>query len=180
MLFDPLRRKSCMRQRSCSCDRAWPVIGKRAMLLKLKQLLAVPTSQSAEDDRDDSLRLAAAVLMVEAALMDEEFCDVERRKIAELLGRKFDLSDAEALGLVERAEARSQQSVEIYGFTREIKNRFTEIERGELMEMLWEIAYADGRLHMYEDSLVLKISDLLHVSRGRVMKLKHDAETGAN
>jgi uncharacterized tellurite resistance protein B-like protein len=43
--------------------------------------------------------------------------------------------------------------------------------------LLWQIAYADGRLDKYEDSLVLKISDLLHVSRGLVMRLKHDAQT---
>jgi uncharacterized tellurite resistance protein B-like protein len=46
--------------------------------------------------------------------------------------------------------------------------------------MLWQIAYADGRLDKYENSLVLKISDLLYVSRGRVMRLKHDAETAAS
>ena len=52
--------------------------------------------------------------------------------------------------------------------------------RRDAAEMLWKIAYADGRLDKYEDSLVLKISDLLHVSRGRVMKLKHDAEIDAS
>ena len=41
--------------------------------------------------------------------------------------------------------------------------------------LLAKIAYADGRLDKYEDALVLKISDLLHVSRGKVMQLKHDA-----
>jgi uncharacterized tellurite resistance protein B-like protein len=45
--------------------------------------------------------------------------------------------------------------------------------------MLWRVAYADGRLDKFEDSLVLKISDLLYVSRGLVMRLKHDAELGA-
>jgi uncharacterized tellurite resistance protein B-like protein len=45
--------------------------------------------------------------------------------------------------------------------------------------MLWQVAYADGQLDKYEDSLVLKISDLLYVSRGRVMRLKHDAQQGA-
>ncbi len=47
------------------------------------------------------------------------------------------------------------------------------------MGLLWQVAYADGRLDKYEDSLVLKISDLLHVSRGRVMRLKHDAENAS-
>jgi uncharacterized tellurite resistance protein B-like protein len=47
------------------------------------------------------------------------------------------------------------------------------------VRLLWEVAYADGELDKHEDSLVLKISDLLHVSRGLVMRLKHDAQTRA-
>jgi uncharacterized tellurite resistance protein B-like protein len=46
--------------------------------------------------------------------------------------------------------------------------------------MLWQVAYADGALDKYEDSLILKISDLLHVSRARVMRLKHDAQTASS
>ena len=42
------------------------------------------------------------------------------------------------------------------------------------MSLLWQVAYADGELDKYENSFVLKISDLLHVSRARVMRLKHD------
>ena len=55
----------------------------------------------------------------------------------------------------------------------------TEDEKAQIVSLLWQIAYADGRLDKYEDSLVLKISDLLYVSRGRVMRLKHDAELAA-
>ena len=45
---------------------------------------------------------------------------------------------------------------------------------------MWQIAYADGELDKYEDSLVLKISDLLYVNRAKVMRLKHDAQLAAN
>jgi uncharacterized tellurite resistance protein B-like protein len=134
------------------------------MLSKLKQLLAVPSADGEDGEGEDSLRLAAAVLMVEAALMDEEFRDVERAKISELLARRFALTETEALGLVERGETRARQSVEIYGFTREIKDRFSESERGELMEMLWEIAYVDGELHDHEAQLMRRLAGLLYVS----------------
>ena len=52
-------------------------------------------------------------------------------------------------------------------------------DKARIVSLLWQIAYADGRLDKYEDSLVLKISDLLYVSRARVMRLKHDAELAA-
>ena len=54
-----------------------------------------------------------------------------------------------------------------------------EAEKARIVGLLWQIAYADGHLDKYEDSLVLKVSDLLYVSRGRVMRLKHDAEVAA-
>jgi uncharacterized tellurite resistance protein B-like protein len=60
-----------------------------------------------------------------------------------------------------------------------LHQHLTEEEKAAIVGMLWRIAYADGRLDKYENSLVLKISDLLHVSRGRVMRLKHDAEIAA-
>lgn len=61
-----------------------------------------------------------------------------------------------------------------------IRRLFDKDEKARVVSLLWEIAYADGELDKYENSLVLKISDLLYVSRGRVMRLKHDAaaETG--
>ena len=51
-----------------------------------------------------------------------------------------------------------------------------ENEKARIVSLLWQVAYADGQLDKYEDALVLKISDLLYVSRGRVMRLKHDAQ----
>jgi uncharacterized tellurite resistance protein B-like protein len=59
-----------------------------------------------------------------------------------------------------------------------LHRHLTDDEKAQIIGMLWQIAFADGRLDMYENALVLKISDLLYVSRGRVMRLKHDAARG--
>jgi uncharacterized tellurite resistance protein B-like protein len=66
--------------------------------------------------------------------------------------------------------------VSVHDFTKVLHEHLDEKEKADIVSMLWRVAYADGRLDKYEDSLVLKISDLLYVSRGRVMRLKHDAE----
>ena len=68
----------------------------------------------------------------------------------------------------------------MHEFTQLLHENLSENEKARIIALLWKIAYADGRLDKYEDSLVLKISDLLYVSRGRVMRLKHDAEQAAN
>jgi uncharacterized tellurite resistance protein B-like protein len=65
---------------------------------------------------------------------------------------------------MDAAEDRVRQSVDIYGFTRDLKDRFSLDERVELMEMLWEIAYVDGVLHDLEATLMRRLAGLLYVS----------------
>ena len=109
-------------------------------------------------------QLAAAALMVEAATLDDSFEAAERARIATLVQRHFGLGRAEADDLVAEAERAASASVELHGFTRAIKDGFDQAERVELIEMLWEVAYADGQLHDYEASLLRRIAGLLYVS----------------
>jgi uncharacterized tellurite resistance protein B-like protein len=61
-----------------------------------------------------------------------------------------------------------------------LHHNLNEQEKARIVGLLWQVAFADGRLDKYEDSLVLKIGDLLHVSRGKVMRLKHDTALSAS
>ena len=58
-----------------------------------------------------------------------------------------------------------------------LNKTLTEKDKERVVLLLWQIAYADGRLDKYEDSMVSKIADLLYVSRVRVMRLKHDVNS---
>jgi uncharacterized tellurite resistance protein B-like protein len=134
----------------------------------LDRLKAFLTGQG--DPRDasaagvDRVQLATVALLVEAAHMDAEFGAEERAKIARLVEDRFGLQAAEGEALLRAAAAKVDQSVEVFGFTREIKNAFSPEERIEMMEMLWEVAYADGTLHDLEASLMRRLAGLLHVS----------------
>jgi len=112
----------------------------------------------------DELQVAAAALMVESALMDDRFEAAERTKIIELLKTRFDLDDAAAESLIETACERVDHSTQLFGFTRVVNDRFSAEERIELMEMLWQVVYADGRLDDYEASLMRRLAGLFHVS----------------
>lgn len=135
------------------------------MLDRLKAFLAAQG-----DARDgggaeiDRVQLATAALLVEAAQMDAEFGAEERARITDLVERRFDLGEAESAALMKAALEKIEQSVEVFGFTREIKNALPPEERIEVMEMLWEVAYADGELHDLEASLMRRLAGLLHVS----------------
>ncbi len=112
----------------------------------------------------DELRIAAAALMVEAAQLDDNFDARERDKIRELVTERFELEPEEGDSLIQAAEAQVAESVQIHGFTRVIKAKFNPEERIELIEMLWEVVYADGELHHYEDNLMRRLAGLLQVS----------------
>ena len=75
------------------------------------------------------------------------------------------------------ADETAEELVSLHEFTQLLHDNLDEDEKAGVVRLLWRVAYADGNLDKYEDALVLKISDLLHVSRGLVMRLKHDAAT---
>ncbi len=112
----------------------------------------------------DELRIAAAALMVEAAQLDDAFDARERDKIRELVAKRFELGPEESDSLIETAETRVAESSQLHGFTRVVKAAFSPEERIELIEMLWEVVYADGELHHYEANLMRRLAGLLQVS----------------
>lgn len=135
---------------------------------------------TAEADRSEAIRLATAVLMVDVARADYDFDEDEFTTLLDLIQIHFALSAEDATQLANEASEVAEDLVSVYEFTSLLHGNLSEEEKSEVVALLWRIAYADGRLDKYEDSLVLKISDLLYVSRGRVMQLKHDAQEAAN
>lgn len=137
-------------------------------------LSAAPETTSGED-RDEAIRLATAVLMADVAKADDDFDEDEFDRVLTLCQSHFHLQPNDAAELVNRATEEADDLVSLHSFTDVLHDNLSEDEKARVIELLWAVAYADGNLDKYEDSLVLKISDLLHVSRGRVMRLKHDA-----
>jgi len=134
------------------------------MLKRLKNLLTASGS-SAPAQRDPSdLKLASAALLVEAAVLDGTFDDAERATVTALLKGRFDLGDADTAELLEDAIKANADSIELYTLTRTVKDQFDADDRINMIEMLWEVAYADGELHDYEANLVRRLSGLLYVS----------------
>lgn len=125
----------------------------------------------------DAAQLAAAALLVEAAWLDGHFDADERRVILALLKNRFGLEREDAETLLDAGRKAAEDSNQLYAFTRVLKDRFSFEERIRIIEMLWEVAYADGALHDYEASLMRRVCGLLFVTdrenglaRNRVLK----------
>lgn len=134
------------------------------MLKRIKQALFSSDVDQTSARPQADLKLASAALLVEAAVMDGQFDDAERATIQALLQNRFELSEAETKELISDAEAAVEGASELYTLTRTIKNEFEHDERVNMIEMLWEVVYADGELDDYEANLVRRLNGLLHVS----------------
>ena len=111
----------------------------------------------------DELKLALTALLVEAAHSHDHFDEKERIVVAQLLERHFHLSQNDARALLAAGEREAAQSAELFHLTRIINERLSFDQRIELIEMLWEVAYADGVLDEYEDSLLRRVGGLIYV-----------------
>lgn len=96
--------------------------------------------------------------------MDGTFAEKERSAIQAILVRNFSMTATDAAELIEEAEKAQAQANHLVRFTRTLKEAYGPDERAAILEMLWEVAYADGVLHHYEANLLRRISGLLYVS----------------
>ena len=135
------------------------------MFKPLLRLLSAPELAKAPD-----LKLSVAVLLLEAARQDDNFDDKERAAIQHLLQTRFGLSAEECERLMAAGEAHAAELVQLHGHTNTIAQQMTPEERIHLIEMLWQVAYADGVLDPEEDLLIRRIAALIYVTdRDRVL-----------
>ncbi len=121
------------------------------------------SSQRNKRHSAEELEMAAASLMVQAARMDGTFEEVERETIRATLQGHFHMSAAEAEALIEESHGAVDESTELYGVVRVIRDHLAPEERVHVIEMLWEVAYADGEVDDYEANLIRRVAGMLYV-----------------
>ncbi len=142
------------------------------MMERLRRLLGAP-SDAKPSVPTDRIDLAIAVLLVEIARADHDHTDAEDAEILRLLRKTPDIPHADAQALLDEAKHTVEHSVSMHDFTRTVHEQMSYNEKQEVIEMLWRIALTDHSLDKYEDYLIGKIAELLYVSRGDVIRLKH-------
>ena len=146
------------------------------MLKNLKQFFEnhVESRFGAEDPDavDHAIRLSTAVMLVEVARADFEFDQSERDAIADVLRRTQLVSTSEAEELLQLAEAEVDAAVSLYDFIRVLNNNLTTEQKRSIIELLWEVAFADGRLDKYEDYSIRRLADLLNVPHMHFIQAK--------
>lgn len=133
------------------------------MIKRLRDFLAGQAAPGPASGSDE-LQLAVAALLIEAARMDDDFSGAERAAIERILGERYHLPKTEVQELVTAAEEAVRGSTQFFPFTRRIVQQISHEDRAHILEMMWEVAYADGELDPHEDALLRRIAGLIHVS----------------
>jgi uncharacterized tellurite resistance protein B-like protein len=121
---------------------------------------------------DNDYRLSGAALLIHAAAIDGAISGIERERLHAVIKRWFDLDDAATDELVRKATEVEQESIDLYHFTSMLGRSLDEDGRRRVVEMMWEIAYADGRVTEFEDNLIWRAADLLGVSTRERVELR--------
>jgi len=147
------------------------------MLGAIKQFFDrhIRPSATAGADPEHALRLATAALMIEMMRMDRDEHANEWRVIAEVLQSRFDLAPDETAELISLAEQEAKDPSDYYQFTSLINRNYSMQEKSGIVEHLWQVAYADGKLDDHEEYLVRRISGLLGIDNQEFIAAKHRA-----
>lgn len=116
-------------------------------------------------------RIAIVALCFQVMEADGHIHEKERKKGRAMIKDHYKLDDAALNALISAGETAESEAIDYFRFTSDIKRHFSEEQRIDLIGMLWEIVYADGKRSEMEDHVIWRIADLLGVSgRDRIIK----------
>ncbi len=124
---------------------------------------------------DQALMLATAALLIEISRADSVITPEENETITNAVSTTFSLTEEETKELIEMAETEVKEAVSFYQFTHLINKGFSYEKKLRVIEMLWQVVFADLEMEKHEEYFVRKIADLLHVSHRDLIKAKHSA-----
>lgn len=149
------------------------------MFEALKKFIA-DTAGRPEDERGidaNDYRLATAALLIHVANVDGRIDAAERQRLREIIEERFGLDAAATTQLIERAEQSDKEAVDFFHFTNVLKRSLDDDGRHRIIEMMWDVVFADGEVTEFEENVVWRIAELLGVStRDRVMLRRKVAE----
>src|SRR5262249_18931073 len=97
---------------------------------------------------------------------------VRRETLHALLRSKFALDDHSTRSLLEEAIAINRTAIDLYRFTRQLNEILDDDDRSHLVQMMWQVVYADGTANDFDKNIIWRAADLLGVSSRRRVELR--------
>lgn len=145
------------------------------MIERLKKLFAVPESEPVKPDAHQ-LAVAATALMVQLSRVDNDEDERELKTIVDCAVRAHQVTQEEAEEILQDALAHAEDATSLYQFTGQINDHLDQAQKQALLESIWHVALADGRIDKYEEHLIRRMADLLHLNHREYMQARHRAE----
>ena len=143
-----------------------------ALLDQLKSMFGLTDEPAAATSSAIDKNLAAAALMVHVIAADGEITDEEEARLMLILREHYSVTDGEATTLANAAKLAQNDAIDMYRFTSILKQEMDDGERRALIEDLWEMVYADGEVHEFEDNVVWRVAELIGIQSRERMLLK--------
>ena len=118
---------------------------------------------------------AAAALMVEIMAADDEWSDLEAAEIAKLLNSELGIPTDEVDAIMQEAESSQKSANDLFQFTRVVNEHYNNEQKYQLLVQLWRVAYIDGQIDRYEEHMLRKLADLLHLAHSQFIRAKIEA-----
>ena len=136
------------------------------MLEKFKKYISKLSSEDQENDNpdEDKLSYACSALLIETAFADKKLSSSELETIRNTLQKVYSLKKETIQEIIDQAEESVKDSTSLYNYTKIINESLEYADKLRLINSLWQVAYADGELDKYEEHLIRKIADLIHIS----------------
>jgi uncharacterized tellurite resistance protein B-like protein len=149
------------------------------MLTAIREFFDQHVAAGAGGDDRHAIELATAALLVETVRLDGEIDAAERAAAHRAVRAKFGLAESDAAELIRLAEEEAREATDYYQFTSLINKRFSAAQKERVIELMWQVAYADEALSAHEQHVVRKIAELLYVPHGAYIAAKLRARDAA-
>ncbi len=147
------------------------------MLQSIKAFFDKHLTAPAEDsEATHKLQLASAVLLVEMLYADGEVSDEEDAALFQLLQDQYQLSEEESRDLLALAHRKKHEATDYFQFTSLLNRHYSQQQKIQLVKNLWRLAYADNRLDKFEEHLIRRLADLLHVPHADFIRTKLEVQ----
>jgi len=136
----------------------------------LDETAATPRQQ------EEKVLLATCVLLLEIAKSDDDFSTEEHAAIHRILVQELSIASEKVEELLQMAARDRRRSVDIWEYTSLINDHFSRSEKISLVERMWKVIFADGKVDQYEDYMVHKLADLLRLTHDELIHAKLEAK----
>lgn len=148
------------------------------MIDLLKQLFSSESQDTGTNQQPDrsKLAVAATALMVQLSRVDTDEDDRELQTIVDCAVSALKVTREEAQAILDDARTQANDATSLYEFTDRLNELLDQDGKQIILESIWRVAFADGRIDKYEEHLIRRMADLLHLNHREYMQCRHRAE----